>query len=100
MPGSPLEQKQPTTACKGIIEAGDELGELALATDECTVPCLASRRLRRREVEPRVLAQDRLVQLAQSRAGLDPELVDERRPARPVDGQRLRLPAGSGRGRA
>src|SRR5205085_10261481 len=44
-------------------------------------------------LEPRVLAQDRAVQLLQRRAGLDPELVDEDAPSVVVDLERFRLPA-------
>jgi hypothetical protein len=51
--------------------------------------------LRRLGRQPAVLAEDRLVELLQRRAGLDPELV-EQRVARPlVRGECLRLPAGA-----
>jgi hypothetical protein len=46
-------------------------------------------------LEPRILAQDRAVQLLQRRAGLDPEFVDEHAPRVVVDLERFRLPARS-----
>ena len=52
---------------------------------------LRSRRLR--ELERRVLAQDRALQLLQRRARLDPELVDEHAAGGLVGGQRLGLAA-------
>ena len=42
-----------------------------------------------------VLAQDRALELTQDRRRLDPELVDERLPRRPVDVERFRLPTGA-----
>jgi hypothetical protein len=44
-------------------------------------------------LEPRILAQDRAVQLLQRRAGLDPELVDQHTPGVVIDLERFGLPA-------
>ena len=43
----------------------------------------------------RILAQDRLLELSQRQAGLDPELLDEQAPGVSVDLQRLCLAAGA-----
>ena len=52
----------------------------------------SSRRRRAREVERRILAQDRLLELAERLARLDAELLDEPLARVRVDAQRLRLP--------
>ena len=49
----------------------------------------------RRKIERLVVAQDRLLQLLELRAGLDSELVDERQPRSPVGLERVRLTAGA-----
>ena len=49
----------------------------------------------RREVERRIVAQDRLLQGLELRARLDTELVDERQPRPPVGLERVRLTAGA-----
>ena len=46
-----------------------------------------------RQLQRRVLPQDRLLQLAQRRARLDPQLFYQRPPRRLVDGERVGLPA-------
>ena len=77
------------------LDVGEEEGhrsgrQLPAATD------LARRvfsRGRRGQVERRILAQDRLLELAEGAVGLDPELVDESLPRGPIGGERLRLPA-------
>ena len=53
----------------------------------------ALRCLRPGEIQRRVLPEDRALEVPQDRPGLDPQLVDERRPRRAVDRQRFRLAA-------
>ena len=50
-------------------------------------------RRHRRDVELRILVEDRPLEAAQFRPWLDPELLDQARPRRPVGLERLRLPA-------
>ncbi len=50
-------------------------------------------RSRRRDVQLRILIEDRPLEAAQRRPRLDPELLDQRGPRRPVGVQSLRLPA-------
>ncbi len=96
-------------AGEGGVERIAEEGELALAADEPAVRRGRGGgrgglgRVRRgraggrrpRRVEARVLGEDRLMEGAQPRPGLDAELVDERRPGRRVRRERLRLAAGA-----
>ena len=57
--------------------------------------CRGSARPRRCEVESRVLSEDRLLELLEGRARLDPELVDEQPPGLAVDLERLGLATGA-----
>ena len=93
MPGSPTSRKRRPRPANGVVEAGDELGQLALAADERARAGPAVGLRGRGEVERRVLAQDRLLELAQLAAGLDAELVDERAGA-PPGRPRARPPGG------
>ncbi len=61
--------------------------------DDILDPVLGHRRDRRALLEPRILAENRAVQLLKRRAGLDPELVDENTPRVVVDLERFGLPA-------
>src|SRR5581483_1119180 len=92
-PRLPLQQEEATPAGEGLVEAGPQLGELGLTPDEG--PALVGARLRRAglgRLEPRILAQDRLVQVAQLAARLDPQLVDQRSARLLVHPERVRLP--------
>ena len=61
-----------------VVEAGGELGELALTADERARQHLGcSRGGRGRQVQPRVLGENRLLELPQALARLDPELVGQ-----------------------
>ena len=104
MPGSPTEQEQAPRPAKASSRPRGQLGQLALAAHERAArrspararppPALG------RQVESRVLREDRPLELAQPLARLDAELLDQR-PARVLVGlQRVRLAVASGRGRA
>ena len=94
MPGLADEQEEPPVAGEGVVETGDELGELGLAADERAADASAARSAAA-QIESRVLPEDRLVQLTELAAGLDAELLDERAPCRLVGLERLRLAAGA-----
>ena len=85
-PGLARDQNQPRAAA-GIDEAQD-LGELAVAADEQLVRA----RPRRRVLDKRrILGEDRALQVAQRRAGLQPELLREPSTHRPISGERVSL---------
>ena len=95
-PLSPLTRKSRPRPAAASSSAARELVELAVASDEDAGGAAAGPRRRPRagEVERGVLAQDRLLELLQPLARLDPELVDERAPRVAV---RLRAPRPGGR---
>jgi hypothetical protein len=75
------QQEQPPTAGEGVVEAADQLAQLALAAHKRAARGLHCRLGRPRpgrhhEPESRVLGQDRQLQLAQPLARLDAELLD------------------------
>jgi hypothetical protein len=85
-------------AAARVVQAAEELGQLRLPADEG----LARRVARidrgvggRHELERRVLAKDRALELAELTARFDPELLDERAAGRLIGVERLRLPAGA-----
>ena len=63
--------------------------------DDVLDPVLGRRHDRLPPFKPRILSEDRAVQLLQRWAGLDSELVDEHAPGVVVDLERFRLPARS-----
>jgi hypothetical protein len=75
---TPQPRDLPVLHCKRIVEPGRQLRELGFATDEDAATCLGRRLIGRRKLEREILAQDRLMQLAERFTGLDAELVDER----------------------
>ena len=85
------EQDEAAAPGERRLERLLEDAELALAADERAVGRLG----RRREVERRVLAEDRALQLLQLAARLDPELLDEHAARVLVRGERLCLPPGA-----
>jgi hypothetical protein len=91
--GLPLHEEEATAAGVGIVEAGEQVGKLAFSADE-----RAPRRLADTGVldgiEGRVLAEDRLLELAKSPGGLNSELVDQVTASVPVRLERLGLPVG------
>jgi hypothetical protein len=95
------EDDEPPPAGPGIGERKLEERQLVLAPDEGPggeAPGTARRdarrgRRREREIEARILVQDRQLELLQRPARVDPELVDERTPPSLVDAERLGLPA-------
>jgi hypothetical protein len=74
-PGLPGDDRDPASARDRVVEGGGQLRELGPAADERS-RCHAAIG---HEVERRVLTQDRVVELAQLTARLDPELLDEHR---------------------
>ena len=87
-PGLAGDEHEPPATGDRVVERAEQHAELALAADES-----AGRggRRRRGRVELGVLTQDRLLELAQLAAGLDPELVDERAARVLVGAERLGL---------
>ena len=106
-PGLPDEQDQPAAAGERVVETGDQRGQLALSADERAARCLARRSpgsvdrpIRRwwprpglAVLERGVLLQDRVVEAAQLRARLDPDLLHQHRAGRPVRLERVGLAA-------
>ena len=85
------DEDQPSLSGQRLVERGHQRGELMLASDE-GVPRGSELRLARRgEVEAWVLAQDRLLELAQLPSRLDSEPVDEGAAGVLIRGQCLRL---------
>src|SRR5205823_2074697 len=92
------EQEEATAPCLGVLERGAELRKLAVAADEDPgrpPPRAWGRGSRRpaRRLERGVLAQNRLLELLQRLARLDPQLLDERPPRLAVDLERFSLAA-------
>ena len=86
------EQAQAPAARDRVVEAGGELGELALTPDERARHHLGCRRGGHgRQVQPRVLGENRLLELPQALARLDPELVGQRAAGVAVGLQRVGL---------
>ncbi len=84
-----------SSAGNRVVQARVELGELALPADEDPACRLGNRLRQWRGVERRVLAENRLLELAELLAGLDAELLDERFARVLVRGERLGLPPGA-----
>ena len=85
------------------VERLRELGRLDEVGEEDRdrlAPFLEHDRSGERRLERSVLAQDRLLELAQLRPGLEPQLLVERAPSLVVGLERVRLPALRGRGQA
>jgi hypothetical protein len=74
-----------------VLERLTERGDLALASHEDAAGAARPATVLSREVERRVLREDRLVQIAKRPAGLDAQLVDERAAGRLVGLERLGL---------
>jgi hypothetical protein len=90
--GLPDEQKEASMAGKGVVEAHQQLFEFALAADEDTAARIGASGLELgRQVERRILAEDRLLQLAQLPPRLDAELLNEHSARVVVDLERLRV---------
>ena len=85
------EQEQAPVAGDGVLEAGGQLRELAVATDEGAGDDLRRWLLDRGEIEPRILRQDRALELAQPLARLDPQVVGQRAACVAVGLQRVGL---------
>ncbi len=80
------------------VERLRELGRLDEVGEEDRdrlAPFLEPDRSGERRLERSVLAQDRLLELAQLRAGLEPQLLVERAPSVAVGLERVRLPPGA-----
>ena len=88
------EQEQPPVAGLGVVEAGGQLRELAVAPDEGAGDDLRRRLRERGEIQPRILGEDRALELAQPLARLDPQLVGQRAAGVAVGLQRVGLPVG------
>ena len=79
-PGLPLEQEEASvTGGKRVVDTGDQLAQLAFPADEDIARALL---LGPREVEARVLAEDRLVELPGRRPGSMPAPPPARRALR------------------
>ncbi len=80
-PGLARQQEQAALAGEHLFETLEQLGELGSAPDEGTPAGWGARRGTRRrsgfELQPGILLEDRLLELAQLTAGLDPELLDK-----------------------
>ena len=90
------EQEQMSAATNRVVEAAEHLVQLRLATDEFPPVFLAQHRRRLDDrVQRRVLTEDRLLEVTQSLARLDPELLDEDATSVPVGLERLSLAPGA-----
>ena len=75
-----------------VLETCGQLGQLAFAADEAAGDQLRRRCLRHRgAIEPRILVQDRVLELAQPLARLDPELLGQRAAGVAIGLQRVGL---------
>jgi len=83
------EQEEPASPCDRIVQALQERPELLFATDEAARTVRALHR--RREVDGRILPENRPLELAQRRTRLDSEL-HEQPPSLLVGLERVRLP--------
>ena len=73
----------------------EELPQFSLAPHEDGAATVALIHLPKSEIESRILRQDCSLELAQRRARVDPELLDENAPALLKGLERLRLPSGT-----
>ena len=97
LPGTALaaDDEETPAASGGVLQRGQQLAELALASDQEPRGAAAGPEagVARTHVEGGVLAQDRLLELLQRPARLDPELLRQRPPGVPVGLERVGLPA-------
>ena len=92
MPGSPTSRNSRPRPAAASSRPAVSSAQLALATDERAGGDLRRRRAATaREIEPRVLVEDRALELAQPLARLDPELVGQRAARVAVGLQRVGL---------
>src|SRR6185369_10711069 len=96
--GLAQEEEEAAAPGAGVVEPRYELGELRIAADEDPSFRLVRRLGAGRQDDAGVLLQDRLVEVAELPAGLDTELLHQRRPSRLVDLECLGLAPGAVQG--